>query len=389
MEDKKLLIAGVDPGTTIGYAILDIEGNLLRLNSSKQIDLNRLISETITLGKIVLVGTDKAKVPSLVEAFATKLGAKTASPQEDLKVYEKREMTRGFSFSDEHQGDALASALFAYKEIKPLLAKIDSYVNETNKHEIRNKIKAIVITKKISIKSAVDIIEKKNEEDTIIQKVIVEKKLNENDFLRLYNKLKKYEREVRLIKKYNINLNTQIKNLEDKISARVFNSGKEKLVDFREQRIKFLQNVIKLKDSNLEQFKFLIEKHNYLLSNIGGFYILKKLETLGEKEFLIKNKILNIKRNDMLLVENPNILSHNVINSLKNIVFIIVYKKPVSKKVEGSLPFIFMDAKNIKIEEDEYFGFAEKNNFDAEKDKMNWIKKIIEDYRKEKEELIN
>lgn len=389
MEDKKLLIAGVDPGTTIGYAILDIEGNLLRLNSSKQIDLNRLISETITLGKIVLVGTDKAKVPSLVEAFATKLGAKTASPQEDLKVYEKREMTRGFSFSDEHQGDALASALFAYKEIKPLLAKIDSYVNETNKHEIRNKIKAIVITKKISIKSAVDIIEKKNEEDTIIQKVIVEKKLNENDFLRLYNKLKKYEGEVRLIKKYNINLNTQIKNLEDKISARVFNSGKEKLVDFREQRIKFLQNVIKLKDSNLEQFKFLIEKHNYLLSNIGGFYILKKLETLGEKEFLIKNKILNIKRNDMLLVENPNILSHNVINSLKNIVFIIVYKKPVSKKVEGSLPFIFMDAKNIKIEEDEYFGFAEKNNFDAEKDKMNWIKKIIEDYRKEKEELIN
>ena len=136
MENKKLLIAGIDPGMTTAYAVLDIEGNLLHLNSSKQLDLNLLISEIINIGKVALVGTDKAKVPGLVEAFATKLGARIASPPEDLKVDEKRKMITGFDFNDEHQGDALASALFAYKEIKTLLNKIDLFAKENKKQSI-------------------------------------------------------------------------------------------------------------------------------------------------------------------------------------------------------------------------------------------------------------
>ncbi|MBI2650244.1 DUF460 domain-containing protein [Candidatus Woesearchaeota archaeon] len=188
MENKKLLIVGIDPGTTTGYAVLDIEGNLLHLNSSKQLDLNMLISDAISLGKVVLVGTDKAKVPHLVEAFATKLGAKVVSPQEDLKVDEKRRMASNFNFNDEHQADALASALFAYRETKALLDKIDFFAEENKKYSIKDKIKELVIKKKISIKSAVSMLEKKDEESKTIEKVIAERKLNEDDFLKLYGK---------------------------------------------------------------------------------------------------------------------------------------------------------------------------------------------------------
>ena len=39
MEDRKLLIAGIDPGMTTGFAILDIDGNILHLESSKNMDL--------------------------------------------------------------------------------------------------------------------------------------------------------------------------------------------------------------------------------------------------------------------------------------------------------------------------------------------------------------
>jgi predicted RNase H-like nuclease (RuvC/YqgF family) len=132
MEERKLLIVGIDPGTTTAYAVLGIEGNLIHLDSSKQLDLKLLISETISHGKAVLVGTDKAKVPNLVESFATKLGARIVSPQEDLKVDEKREMVSNFNFGDEHQGDALASALFAYKETKALLDKINFFAVSYN-----------------------------------------------------------------------------------------------------------------------------------------------------------------------------------------------------------------------------------------------------------------
>ena len=388
MEDKKLLIVGIDPGTTIGYAVLDIEGKLLHLDSSKQLNLNSLISETINIGKVVLVGTDKVKVPSLVEAFATKLGARIISPEEDLRVDEKRKMINNFNFENEHQGDALASALFAYKETRALLDKIDFFVKENKKYDIKDKIKELVITKRISIKSATSIIEKKEEEDKIIEKIIVEKKLKESDFLRLYNKLKKDEEEIKLIKKYNNNLKNKIINLEKQIKLKETKIENKKLVDFREQRLRFSENVLKSKEKDIEELKLLIKKLNNIISNINNFYILKKLDTLGLNEFNFRNKILNIQRNDVLLIDNPNIISNNVIDFLKNKVFVIVHKKPMSKKIENSLPFVFINAKNLKIDEDKYFGFVERKHFEMEKNKVNWVKKVIEDYKREKEQLI-
>lgn len=389
MEDKKLLIVGIDPGITTGYAVLGINGELIRLDSSKQLDLNKLISETVNLGKVVLVGTDKVKVPSLVNAFATKLGARIISPQEDLKVDEKRKMTISFNLKDWHQGDALASALFAYKTTKTLLDKIDFFVEKNKKHEIKNKIKELVITKKISIKSAVGIIEKKDEEPQIIERVITKRKLDENDFLILHNKLKRYETEIRLLRKYNNKLKIRINNLEKNTAKEYKSKNDDKKYDFRDSKIRFLENKLKLKEEGLEKLKSLINKFNNIISNINNYCILKKLDTLGIREFNFKNKILNIQGNDALLVDNPNIFSNSTIDLLKNKVFIIVHNKPVSRKIENELPFIFINSKNLKIDEDKYFGFVEKRQFEAEKNKVNWVKKIVEDYRKEKEQLIS
>lgn len=387
MEYKKLLIVGIDPGTTTGYAVIDIEGNLLHLNSSKQLDLRILISSAMKLGKVVLVGTDKAKIPSMVEAFATKLGARIVSPEEDLKVNEKRKMTTDFNFNDEHQGDALASALFAHKETKALLDKIDFFVRENKKYSIKDSIKELVITKKISIKNAVSIIEKKDEESQIIGKVIARKKESEADFLRLYNKLKRYETEIRLMKNYISNLKNKISSLEKRQIKKEQPKSDKKLTDFRESRIKFLEDALKSKEKEIEQLKLLIRKFNSIISRINNFYVLKKLDTLGINEFNFKDKVLNIQRNDILLVDNPNIVSNSVVDLLKNRVFIIVHKKPVSKKIESGLPFIFISSQNLGIYEDKYFGFVEKERFELEKNKLNWVKKIIDDYKKEKEQL--
>ncbi|MBI2652942.1 DUF460 domain-containing protein [Candidatus Woesearchaeota archaeon] len=388
MEYKKLLIVGIDPGTTTAYAVLDIEGNLIYLNSSKQLDLNLIISQIIEFGKVILVGTDKVKVPGLVEAFATKFGARIVSPEKDLKVYEKRIMINDFSFNDEHQGDALASALFAYRGTKSLLDKIDFFVKENKKHDIKNRIKELVITKKISIKSAVGLIEKTEEEDKIIEKVVFEKKLSENDFLKLYDKLKKYRTEIKLIKDYNNKLKKKVIDLEKQSKREEPKIDNRRLEDFRIRKIVSLEYGLKSKDRYIEELKSLIKKYNHILSGINNFYIFKKLNTLGINEFNFKNKIINIQRNDILLVDDPNIVSNDVVDLLKNRVFTIVYKKPISKKVENILPFVFINAKNLKIDEDKYFGFVERKNFEIEKNKTDWAKKIIDDYKREKEQLI-
>lgn len=384
MDDKKLLIVGLDPGVTTGYAFLDIDENLIHANSSRQLGLSGLISETIKFGKVLLVGTDKHKVPRLVEEFAAKLGARIASPQEDIGVDEKRSLAKGFDLDDGHQRDALASALFAYKSIKPLLDKVDFFVKENKKHGIKNEIKEMVVAKHISIKSAVGIIEKKEEPDKIMSKALIEKKLEEKDFLKLYGRLKDYERQISYLRNYSNSLKKMAIGLERAQNKENRAKTGNRTSDFRENRIKSLENALKAKERDLEQLRGLLRKFNKILSNINGYYILKKLDNFGAKEFDFKNRLLDIKKNDIILVDDPNIVSGEVIEFLKDKVFVAVKKAPISKKIERDMPFVFIISKSLSIDEDRYFGFVDKKQFEAEKNKIDWVKKIVEDYRNEK-----
>ena len=133
MNNPKPIIVGIDPGTTTAYAIIDLKGNIIKLNSSKELDLNRLVYETFSFGKPVLVGTDKSKIPHLVELYSAKTGARAINPREDLKVDDKKEATKTRSFEDNHQMDALASALFVLRSVKPLIEKVDKILEENKK----------------------------------------------------------------------------------------------------------------------------------------------------------------------------------------------------------------------------------------------------------------
>jgi len=94
------------------------------------------------------------------------------------------------------------------------------------------------------------------------------------------------------------------------------------------------------------------------------------------------------RNNDIVLVDDPNIASNDIVELLRDKIFIIVYNKPLSQKIENSLPFVFINSKNLKIEEDKYFGFVDKKHFEAERGKVNWMGKIISDYKLEKRSLI-
>ena len=64
------MIVGVDPGTTVGYAVLDTRGNVLGTRSSKQLELNSIVEEVVSFGSVLAIGTDKQKCPQLIEKIA-------------------------------------------------------------------------------------------------------------------------------------------------------------------------------------------------------------------------------------------------------------------------------------------------------------------------------
>ena len=56
---KEPLIVGIDPGITTAYAVLDTKGSLIKLKSSKKLNLSTVINEILQIdGKIIAVGSD-------------------------------------------------------------------------------------------------------------------------------------------------------------------------------------------------------------------------------------------------------------------------------------------------------------------------------------------
>ena len=158
---EKLIILGIDPGTTKGYAVLDINGEILEVKSSKKLDMNQIIQETFKFGKPILVGTDVKKVPSFVSKISGSLGAKTIFPDLNLRIRNKQALLRrflknkDFEIKNKHERDALIAALIAYKSIKPLIKKIDDKYPRLNKEEIKN----LVLKENINIKEAIRLLE--------------------------------------------------------------------------------------------------------------------------------------------------------------------------------------------------------------------------------------
>lgn len=134
------MIVGIDPGTTVGLAVLDLRGNLLHLSSRKGADDSWIFDTIRRYGVPVVVATDKASVPSRVKKIAAQLGARLWVPKEDISVETKEEVARRFSYGhsgpeDDHQRDALTAAFLAFQSFAPKFRQVEKRVENDREQE--------------------------------------------------------------------------------------------------------------------------------------------------------------------------------------------------------------------------------------------------------------
>ena len=151
---------GIDPGITSAYAILNTEGELLKLRSAKELSLNKLLAEITAEGKVLVIGTDVKHIPGLIEKFSARVGAKVIMPEEDMKVGFKERVTESYNPHNDHQRDALAAALHAFKEVQPALQKVDEALKRIGKEQLSDDMKILVL-KGMNITNALEVLEKK------------------------------------------------------------------------------------------------------------------------------------------------------------------------------------------------------------------------------------
>ncbi|MDD1678911.1 MAG: DUF460 domain-containing protein [Methanomicrobiales archaeon] len=123
-ERPRYLIVGIDPGTTTAIAAIDLEGNLVRTESSRQTSMAETIETLYHLGKPLVIASDVQQMPYTVEKIRRAFQAIGYTPHQDRTVEEKQELTAGSRYANVHERDALAAALDALRQYRNKLQNI-------------------------------------------------------------------------------------------------------------------------------------------------------------------------------------------------------------------------------------------------------------------------
>jgi len=372
----KPIIVGIDPGTTSAYAILDIDGKLVKIHSAKEIGINDIIKQISRYGIPIIVGTDKKKTPDFIERFASKTGARVCSPESDMLALEKKKLTESFSYTDTHQMDALAASIVSLKSIQTLLNKIDKYVRTNSSEKIRDELIRFVIREEVPIKLAVNLLASPDIETKQVKKVIESRVLSKNDYVRLFSKYESATTDNKLLRKYNASLRKENADLLKqimKLRKKKTGDNIEGLFKVKEERLRLYENKLKEKDQLVEELKEEIdESKKFLLLSVGKI-LFKKIRNLS--------KLNGVKKGDNLFVDDPNLYTKDTRKWINENINAIIYKIRVNKKTRSDFTIPLIDYDELILVHYSEFALVKKKDLSSKVDKKEIFNKIITDYK--------
>lgn len=185
------VIVGVDPGTTTAVAIIDLDGALLDVTSTRTADMATMIEWMIERGRPVMVAADVTPMPNAVEKVRRSFDAAAWTPETDLPVDEKQHRTRDFSYDNDHERDALAAALFAFDrhadQIDRITGKIPPHI------EIGDVLSRVIVSEE-SLESAIAALEPtEDSEEEPSEPTVVERSPEERRIAELEDRVDRLE----------------------------------------------------------------------------------------------------------------------------------------------------------------------------------------------------
>jgi predicted RNase H-like nuclease (RuvC/YqgF family) len=110
------VLVGMDPGTTTAVALVDLDGHLLEVWSSRTASTAEVVEWIVERGRPVVVAADVTPMPETVEKVRRSFDAAGWTPDSDLPVDEKLHRTREHAHDNDHERDAMAAALYAHDD---------------------------------------------------------------------------------------------------------------------------------------------------------------------------------------------------------------------------------------------------------------------------------
>ena len=329
----KKLIVGVDPGVTVGIAILDFRGQVLLIDSSKGLSRGDVVRRISEYGTATIIATDVTTVPAYIQALSTKFNAKIHAAQKTLTVSEKKEMIRTFTEahvtkpSNSHERDALVAALNAFYSYKNVFDRIDANVKKLDvripiSSAFIDNVKALVVREDLTIKDAIDRLLKEDKEEPIVEEEI-EKPLTpeqmETKISELRSKIRLQEEKLDRISTQNelyaskiLELEAIIEDLQERIKSLQSEERAElkklREIQLRDEEIGRLRKIEFDQKNEISKLrsKFSDLKRLKLLETRGTTVPLRIIETFSTEGINKAKEEFGIKKGDTCLLLNPS-----------------------------------------------------------------------------------
>lgn len=137
-DSRPLLIGGLDVGLHASVALLDLDGEIVCLDTLIQAPNSQILEHMIDYGNVKVLSTDRAKAPSQLKKISSSIGAKLVLPADNMTRKKKRVTIQNFLDENgikmnRHEKAAFASAIFAYRKFVPTLKKLGDRLEKENR----------------------------------------------------------------------------------------------------------------------------------------------------------------------------------------------------------------------------------------------------------------
>ncbi len=299
---RRLLVVGIDAGTTIGIAIADISGNVVALRSSRGLSRGDVIRYIVEFGKPVLLAADVFPAPSFIEKLSTTLQTQLFTPDKLMAVVEKRELAKSFTADSQfragnaHQRDALAAVAKVFHAYSKKLELLNKRLQESEQHHSVSEATALVL-QNVSVRDALDQSIMPIEIEKFPSKPIkpiepTEKPLTQQELQKIIDRLTRkveslqrqleYERNqhqqsVEHQKKLEKEIQQIQRQLNRSLNAEQREYRRDERIIQKEAEIQRLEKKIRTQSFELERIK----------RNLTNLKLMRRLEILGEVQPII------------------------------------------------------------------------------------------------------
>lgn len=316
---RKYTIVGIDPGTTVGIAIMSLDGELLLSDSIRGISHDEVVRLIAEYGKPVVVATDVYPVPSAVEKIRRSFNAVIWSPGGEIRAEDKISLARQFGYSNDHERDSLTAALATYKAYKNVFSRIEKRApryldmdrikyHVINGDSIEEAVEKVASESRIQVKMKSEP-ESVKEEDTDSGEQI--KKLRE-ELNQKNSQIKQLREYVAELKYESVQKDRQIEKLElriNKIKTPVYKQiRREKEIQIRDNEISRLNNELARTKKSLNNQR----KQNRRLKQIrkkeikGEGIPVKVISSFTKESIQQTVELYGLKENDVVYLDNPS-----------------------------------------------------------------------------------